>query len=966
MNSTDTIRLKEADIIRLIESYLDCRGLHMTLDALERETGIINAEYPEEVVLLRYLILDGRWQEAVQYIKRLPLQETNVKFVIFEMMKQKYVELICVYEELGNELYEDLGNAIAVCFSEMSSYCPCPVEYENLRKLASLTKLSEDVNYKDWNPFTSRRQCFQTVAPVLLELPGLEAQSKQSLMEPERLTDILVKGILYESSEEYCCNKAENQSDDVAFRFTTLEKNEESVGFNLSLHSWLKSVPWNVMSTSFVKNALTVEIDGAGKSTFKEKWTEIILQNLSDLPEDVTEELKHLETESHELRERFWNRRIENNMILDATDILKKAEGVIQRWEKLNFGKMNLLHKKQTMGAKKEKPSCRSHSGEHNYINKNSRTFSKTVRSETQTFVKSPDGKTMLNRDSKNFQNEETIISGHDGKNLVKSFCSQEDVTNENDCHTNDTVSTDHSDCDDYNYRREGKMVIAGKKIRDRRLMLEDKNEDKITSSMRMAVLNQDSNGLSMQNIEYDQESINTTKLSENWNTLFSEGQSGQDSLHDSKSKTSILLPDKKVHFNLNPNTSRKTTKTGPDTDRIKTSTVDRNKKSEVDRNLKHVKDSKQKFVMDRSKKPVHQLNEKQSINNKNFYHTNRTILNDHFGSQSKNFEFTEDMTDDKTDLTTSMSSLDQDSGGSKTQNMENDQKSIYCTKNFGSKDTLFKEKQKRLFHYEMPLPKLPTDKRVQLNLNSDSGIDDGHAIKTDRVIKNQSTDRIKKPVKHSHSQEQASKKIAKIRKRSPLVFKSDKDDADLKNYEDNIRDKRGHSIKINGFNQEADKVETIDDECDQEVYSTEVSGDGFLDEEQESIRDLLRAKEIIREKLLKVLKGNEDESKETFSEPEIYGDNKVDSLLTEENESDGIMDYITVLWALRYYGYYGIMVLWIWTLLWNGFMDLVGNKEKCKFLPKEVPSSLKYVQLKLDVGGILGKEDRILYPEKK
>ncbi|GBN44462.1 hypothetical protein AVEN_67504-1, partial [Araneus ventricosus] len=84
--TTDSIFLKEEDIIRLIQAYFDFRGLHLSLDAIERETGVLNCQYPEEALVLRHLIVDGRWRDALNYIGRLPLKEQDLKFMTFEIM----------------------------------------------------------------------------------------------------------------------------------------------------------------------------------------------------------------------------------------------------------------------------------------------------------------------------------------------------------------------------------------------------------------------------------------------------------------------------------------------------------------------------------------------------------------------------------------------------------------------------------------------------------------------------------------------------------------------------------------------------------------------------------------------------------------------------------------------------------------------------------------------------------------
>ncbi|GIY75255.1 WD repeat-containing protein 47 [Caerostris extrusa] len=195
--------------------------------------------------------------DALNYIGRLP-----------QRGRHQINSLLCF--SAGNELYEDLGHAIALCFSELSTYCPCPVEYENLRKLASLTKLSQDAQYKDWNPISSRRQCFQTICSVLLDMQGLDEESSEELIDPNRLINLLVKGILYESCEQYCEDKAIAQSESTTFRFGCL-MNDEKFRSSLSLYSWLQSVPWITMVNSFADRSLTVELDKLDQPPIKKK-----------------------------------------------------------------------------------------------------------------------------------------------------------------------------------------------------------------------------------------------------------------------------------------------------------------------------------------------------------------------------------------------------------------------------------------------------------------------------------------------------------------------------------------------------------------------------------------------------------------------------------------------------------------------------------------------------------------------
>jgi len=64
--------LKEEDVIRLSLEFLENRSLHISQLSLERESGIINGSYSDDALFLRQLILDGQWDDALEFVQ--PLQ----------------------------------------------------------------------------------------------------------------------------------------------------------------------------------------------------------------------------------------------------------------------------------------------------------------------------------------------------------------------------------------------------------------------------------------------------------------------------------------------------------------------------------------------------------------------------------------------------------------------------------------------------------------------------------------------------------------------------------------------------------------------------------------------------------------------------------------------------------------------------------------------------------------------------
>lgn len=65
------LSLAEEDVVRLTLEFLHNRGLHISQLSLERETGLVNGAYSDDVLFLRQLILDGQWEDVLEFIQPL-------------------------------------------------------------------------------------------------------------------------------------------------------------------------------------------------------------------------------------------------------------------------------------------------------------------------------------------------------------------------------------------------------------------------------------------------------------------------------------------------------------------------------------------------------------------------------------------------------------------------------------------------------------------------------------------------------------------------------------------------------------------------------------------------------------------------------------------------------------------------------------------------------------------------------
>lgn len=108
MNGTDPERihvaLAESDVVKLILDFLEKRELFITMVHLERETGLINGNFSQDLLFLRQLILNGQWANVLDFIEPLKqideFDEDRFRYVLF---KYQYLELLCQKAESSAE-----------------------------------------------------------------------------------------------------------------------------------------------------------------------------------------------------------------------------------------------------------------------------------------------------------------------------------------------------------------------------------------------------------------------------------------------------------------------------------------------------------------------------------------------------------------------------------------------------------------------------------------------------------------------------------------------------------------------------------------------------------------------------------------------------------------------------------------------------------------------------------------------
>ncbi|XP_022905676.1 WD repeat-containing protein 47 isoform X2 [Onthophagus taurus] len=280
------LTLREEDVVRLALEFLHNRELHITQLSLERETGVINGAYSDDVLFLRQLILDGQWDDVLEFIQPLEALPTfDMKKFNYVILKHKYIELLCIKSE-ANTQGSSVDNAVEEVvnvLSELEKYSPSKDEYSTMCLLLTLPRLTDHFSYKDWNPSNARVQCFREVYPLVSEfLPGDKKADPMvnTWAKNDRLIQLIIKGILYESCVNYCQAKATGTKEAQSQEMNFSRLLDGSVGFSdsdLSLLSWLQSIPHDTFSVPFEQRTLNVELEKLERPSLETSWTEHML-----------------------------------------------------------------------------------------------------------------------------------------------------------------------------------------------------------------------------------------------------------------------------------------------------------------------------------------------------------------------------------------------------------------------------------------------------------------------------------------------------------------------------------------------------------------------------------------------------------------------------------------------------------------------------------------------------------------
>lgn len=125
------------------------------------------------------------------------------------------MELLCIKSEAAQVSNVDSAvDEVVRVLSELEKFAPSKDEYSNLCLLLTLPRLTDHLEYRDWNPSNARVRCFREVYPLVEKflssassngaVNGQEKLIGQQEAKNDRLIQLIIKGVLYESCVNYC------------------------------------------------------------------------------------------------------------------------------------------------------------------------------------------------------------------------------------------------------------------------------------------------------------------------------------------------------------------------------------------------------------------------------------------------------------------------------------------------------------------------------------------------------------------------------------------------------------------------------------------------------------------------------------------------------------------------------------------------------------------------------------------
>ena len=289
MDEPPKLTIYEEELIKLIEEYLASRDYHVSLRTLEKESSVINSDYSDEVLFLRELVLDGDYDEVLQFGESLKsnqaYDQTRFNYIV---LRQKFIELIYLKAHILDKQNINTVSEVMRTLSKLEKHCKSKEEYNNLCWLLTLPDLNSHEEFQDWNIDVSRLKCFDELLDCLSMFMPLVKRNIGSnrTASKDRLLQLIVKGLFYETCTQYCQTIA-NSDEANSYNFdlkTNMLENGVDMECSSNLLSWVLGLPAGVFELPF--NLCDIDVCYTRPSNRKNKINQGLINGTLDSHKD--------------------------------------------------------------------------------------------------------------------------------------------------------------------------------------------------------------------------------------------------------------------------------------------------------------------------------------------------------------------------------------------------------------------------------------------------------------------------------------------------------------------------------------------------------------------------------------------------------------------------------------------------------------------------------------------------------
>lgn len=292
--NTTSLNIDETEIIRLILQFLSSRELYKSARNLERESGVTNSEYNEDVLFLRQLILDGEWDAVFSYAEPLEkLEGFDSKTFRYLILKQKFMEILYMKSGVDGTKSNYSIDDMIKCLSQLEKNCPAKSDYMKLCWLLTVPDLYDQPEYANWNPENARRKCFNEVLKLVKNIMPVHRKKGEKSLQPlskDRLLNLVAKGLCFESCVFYCIQRVKNDEvkglpQNVSDINVLYGVSHDNTGNFLS---WLQSLPQDSFCNHFDALSFKVDLTKSSNKTKQHLSTKRLQNKVENLSRSVS------------------------------------------------------------------------------------------------------------------------------------------------------------------------------------------------------------------------------------------------------------------------------------------------------------------------------------------------------------------------------------------------------------------------------------------------------------------------------------------------------------------------------------------------------------------------------------------------------------------------------------------------------------------------------------------------------